>query len=141
VLLIIFSLMLAILYWASPNAKHGIQWVSPGGLIAVLLWLIASAGFAVYVAFFGHYNKVYGSLGAVIIFLVWMWLSNVAILLGAEFNAELERERAIAGGLPPDREPFAELRDDRKLRKAAKRREGKERKAAKRRQGGGEPTG
>jgi membrane protein len=84
------------------------------------------------VAFFGNYNKVYGSLGAVIIFLVWMWLSNVAILLGAEFNAELERERAIAGGLPPDKEPFAEMRDDRKLRKAAKRRAAKDRKAAKR---------
>jgi membrane protein len=69
------------------------------------------------VAFFGNYNKVYGTLGGIIIFLIWMWLSNVAILLGAEFNAELERERAIAGGVPPDREPFAELRDDRKLRK------------------------
>lgn len=132
VLLIIVSIMLAILYWASPNAKHGFRWVSPGGLLAVLLWLAASAGFAVYVAFFGHYNKVYGSLGAVIIFLVWMWLSNVAILLGAEFNAELERERAIAGGLPPDREPFSELRDDRKLRKAEARRAARERKAARR---------
>jgi membrane protein len=132
VLLIIVSIMLAILYWASPNAKHGFRWVSPGGLLAVVLWLIGSAGFALYVAFFGNYNKVYGSLGAVIIFLVWMWLSNVAILLGAEFNAELERERAIAGGLPPDREPFSELRDDRKLRKAARKREAKERKAARR---------
>jgi membrane protein len=117
VLLIIVSIMLAILYWASPNARHGFRWVSPGGLIAVLLWLVASGLFALYVAFFGHYNKVYGSLGGIIIFLIWMWLSNTAILLGAEFNAELERERAIAGGLPPHREPFAELRDDRKLRK------------------------
>ena len=63
-----------------------------------------------------------GSLGGVIIFLVWMWLSNLAVLLGAEFNAELERGRAIAGGLPPDREPFAELRDDRKLRRKNRRR-------------------
>ncbi len=130
VLVIIVSIMLAILYWASPNARHGFRWVSPGGLLAVLLWLIASGGFALYVAFFGHYNKVYGSLGGVIIFLVWMWLTNVAILLGAEFNAELERERAIAGGLPPDREPFAEMRDDRKIRKAEKKRQAKERKAA-----------
>ena len=133
VLVIIVSIMLAILYWASPNARHGFRWVSPGGLLAVLLWLVASGLFALYVAFFGNYNKVYGSLGAVIIFLVWMWLSNVAILLGAEFNAELERERAIAGGLPPDKEPFSELRDDRKLRKAARRRAARERKAAKRR--------
>jgi membrane protein len=120
VLVIIVSIMLAILYWASPNARHGFRWVSPGGLLAVLLWLVASGAFALYVAFFGNYNKVYGTLGGIIIFLIWMWLSNTAILLGAEFNAELERERAIAGGVPPDREPFAELRDDRKLRKKRK---------------------
>ena len=120
VLVIIVSIMLAILYWASPNARHGFRWVSPGGLLAVLLWLVASGLFALYVAFFGNYNKVYGTLGGIIIFLIWMWLSNTAILLGAEFNAELERERAIAGGVPPDQEPFAELRDDRKLRKKKK---------------------
>jgi membrane protein len=121
VLLIIVSVMFAILYWASPNAKRSFRWVSPGGVLAVVLWLIASGLFALYVANFGHYNKVYGSLGAVIIFLIWMWISNVAILLGAEFNAELERSRAIAGGHPPDQEPFAELRDTRKLDKAARR--------------------
>jgi membrane protein len=117
VLLIIVSVMFAILYWASPNARRSFRWVSPGGVLAVILWLIASGLFAVYVANFGHYNKVYGSLGGVIIFLVWMWISNLAVLLGAEFNAELERGRAIAGGFPADREPFAELRDDRKIRK------------------------
>jgi membrane protein len=120
VLLIIVGLILAILFWASPNAKHGFQWVSPGGFAAVVLWLIASALFALYVANFGHYNKVYGSLAGVIIFLIWMWISNVAILLGAELNAELERSRAVAGGHPPEKEPFAELRDDRKLRKKEK---------------------
>jgi YihY family inner membrane protein len=120
VLLIIIGLILAILFWASPNARHGFQWVSPGGFIAVALWLIASALFAVYVANFSHYNKVYGSLAGVIIFLIWMWISNVAILLGAEFNAELERGRAVAAGHPADREPFSELRDDRKLRKKEK---------------------
>ena len=117
VLLIIIGLILAILFWASPNAKHGFQWVSPGGFIAVILWLVASALFALYVANFSHYNKIYGSLAGVIIFLIWMWISNVAILLGAEFNAELERGRAVAGGHPIDEEPFSELRDDRKLRK------------------------
>ena len=119
VLLIIIALVLAILFWASPNARHGFQWVSPGGLIAVALWLIASGLFAVYVANFSHYNKTYGSLAGIIIFLIWMWISNVAILFGAEFNAELERSRAIAGGHPPEKEPFSELRDDRKLRKQA----------------------
>jgi membrane protein len=116
VLLIIIALVLAILFWASPNARHGFRWVSPGGLVAVALWLIASGLFAVYVANFSHYNKTYGSLAGIIIFLIWMWISNVAILFGAEFNAELERGRAIAGGHPPEKEPFSELRDDRKLR-------------------------
>ena len=115
VLLIIVSVMFAILYWASPNARHGFRLVSPGSVLAVVLWLIASGLFALYVAHFGSYNKVYGSLAAVIIFLIWMWISNTAVLIGAEFNAELERGRAIAGGLPPDQEPFTELRDTRKL--------------------------
>jgi membrane protein len=121
VLLVIIGLILAILFWASPNARHGFQWVSPGGFITVVLWLIASALFALYVANFGHYNKVYGSLAGIIIFLIWMWISNVAILFGAEFNAELERGRAVAAGHPIEQEPFSELRDDRKLRKKEKR--------------------
>jgi len=120
VLLIIIGLILAILFWASPNAKHGFQWVSPGGITAVVLWLAASGLFALYVANFSHYNKIYGSLAGVIIFLIWMWISNVAILLGAEFNAELERGRAVAAGHPAGKEPFSEMRDDRKLRKKEK---------------------
>jgi membrane protein len=118
VLIILVSLMFAILYWASPNAKTGgFRWVSPGGLFAVLLWVIASVAFAVYLANFANYNKTYGTLGGVIAFLVWMWISNIAILFGAEFDAELERGRAIAAGHDPTDEPFLELRDDRKLRK------------------------
>jgi membrane protein len=116
-LLIIVSLMFSILYWASPNAKRGFQWVSPGGILAVVIWLIASGLFAVYVANFGHYNKTYGSLAAVIIFLFWLYISNIAVLLGAEFNAELERGRAAAGGVPLGQEPYVEPRDMRKLRK------------------------
>ena len=75
VLLIIIGLILAILFWASPNVRHGFQWVSPGGLITIVLWLAASALFAVYIANFSHYNKIYGSLAGVIIFLIWMWIS------------------------------------------------------------------
>jgi membrane protein len=122
VLLIIFSLMLSVLYWAGPNAKRRFRWVSPGALVAIVIWIIASGLFALYVANFGHYNKVYGSIAGMIIFLIWIWISNVAILLGAEFNAELERGRAIAAGNPPDAEPFVELRDTRKLRSRARRR-------------------
>jgi membrane protein len=112
VLIVIVSLMFAFLYWASPNVRHPrFQWVSPGGLLAVLLWIVASAAFAFYVANFGSYNKTYGALGGVIIFLVWLWISNVVILLGAEFNAEIERGRQIEAGHPAEREPFLAPRD------------------------------
>lgn len=119
VLLILVSLIFAILYWASPNAKTGgFRWISPGGILAVVVWLIASGAFAVYVANFAKYNKTYGTLASVIIFLVWLWLTNLAVLLGAELDAELERSRAIQAGLQPaDREPYLELRDDTKLKK------------------------
>jgi membrane protein len=117
VLLVVVSLMFALLYWAAPNVKQaGFRWVSPGGLLAVVAWLIASGAFALYVANFGSYNKTYGALGGVIVFLVWLWISNIVILLGAELNAELERQRAIEGGMrPEDKEPFAEPRDTRKI--------------------------
>jgi YihY family inner membrane protein len=116
VLLLVISFMFALLYWASPNAKQGFRWVTPGGILAVVVWVAASVAFAIYVANFGSYNKTYGSLASVIIFLVWLWLSNTAILLGAELNAELERSRAIAAGHPPEEEPYMELRDTRKIR-------------------------
>jgi membrane protein len=117
VLLLVVSFMFALLYWAAPNVRQpGFRWVSPGGIVAVVGWLIASAAFAFYVGNFGSYNKTYGALGGVIVFLVWLWISNIVILLGAEFNAELERGRAIEAGMrPEDREPFAEPRDTRKM--------------------------
>ncbi len=117
VLLLVVSFMFALLYWAAPNVKHpGFRWISPGGLLAVIGWLIASGAFALYVSNFGSYNKTYGALGGVVVFLVWLWISNIMILLGAEFNAELERERAIEDGMrPPDKEPFVEPRDTRKM--------------------------
>ncbi|MEV5410220.1 YihY/virulence factor BrkB family protein [Thermopolyspora sp. NPDC052614] len=117
IILLVVSFLFALLYWAAPNARRGFRWVNPGGLLALVLWLAASAVFALYVANFGSYNKIYGSLAAVIIFLVWLWISNIAILLGAEFNAELERGRAIAGGHPAAAEPYVEPRDTRKFPK------------------------
>ncbi|MEU4245633.1 YihY/virulence factor BrkB family protein [Actinoplanes sp. NPDC026619] len=120
VLLMLVSLMFAILYWASPNAKTGgFRWVSPGGIFAVLLWIAASIGFAIYLANFANYNKTYGAVGGIIAFLVWLWITNIAILLGAELDAELERGRAIAAGHDPTDEPFLELRDDRKIKKGS----------------------
>jgi membrane protein len=112
VLILIVSFLFAFLYWASPNVRHPkFRWVSPGGLLAVLLWIVASAAFAFYVANFASYNKTYGALGGVIIFLVWLWITNVVILLGAEFNAELERGRQIQAGRPAEKEPFLPARD------------------------------
>ncbi len=107
--------MFAILYWAAPNVRHPrFRWLTPGSVLGVLIWLAASAGFALYVANFSSYNETYGALGGVIVFLIWLWLSNVAILIGAEFNAELARERQIEAGMRPrDREPFLEPRDTR----------------------------
>ena len=116
VLLLIVSFMFALLYWAAPNVKHPkFRWVSPGGLLAVLGWLIASVAFAFYVANFGSYNKTYGALAGPIVFLVWLWISNIMVLFGAELNAELERGRAIEAGHPAEAEPFVEPRDTRKL--------------------------
>jgi len=117
VLVLLVGAMLSILYWAAPNVRHaGLRWVSPGGLLAVLLWIVVSALFALYVASFSSYNKTYGALASVIVFLVWLWISNIAVLLGAELNAELERGRVIESGRPADDEPFVQPRDTRKMR-------------------------
>ncbi|MFC4030031.1 YihY/virulence factor BrkB family protein [Streptomyces polygonati] len=115
VMVILFALIIALLYWAAPNVRRGFSWVTPGSLLAVLIWIVISTLFALYVGHFASYNKTYGSLAAVIIFLVWLWLSNIAILLGLEFNTELERGRAIESGHPPDLEPYVEPRDTRGL--------------------------
>jgi membrane protein len=122
VLFVLVCIMIGLLYWASPNARRGLRWIGPGAVIAVVIWLVASGLFGLYVASFGHYNKVYGSIAGMIIFLIWLWITNIAILLGAEFNAELERGRAIAAGVPPEAEPYVEMRDTRKLRRGRNRR-------------------
>jgi membrane protein len=103
VIILVVLTMVAILYYAAPNVRHaGFRWITPGGVLAVFLWIAASIGFAFFVANFGSYNKTYGSLAGVIVFLVWLWISNVAILLGAELNAELERRREVESGVPED---------------------------------------
>ncbi|MGW5132745.1 YihY/virulence factor BrkB family protein [Streptomyces sp. NPDC004135] len=115
VLVVLVTVMIALLYWASPNARvKGFRWITPGSFLALLIWMIASAAFAVYVANFASYNRTYGTMAGVIVFLVWLWISNLAILLGLEFDAEIVRQRSIAGGLPPDKEPYTEPRDTRK---------------------------
>lgn len=117
VLVVLVGLMFAVLYWASPNVRQpAFRWVSPGSALAVVVWLIASGAFALYVANFGSYNKTYGSLGGVIVFLVWLWISNVALLLGAEFDAELQRGRQMQRGQPADHEPILPPRETAKLK-------------------------
>ncbi|MFF1442008.1 YihY/virulence factor BrkB family protein [Streptomyces sp. NPDC058295] len=114
VLVLLVTIMIALLYWATPNVRgRGLRWITPGSVLALVIWLIASAGFAFYVANFGSYNKTYGTLAGVIVFLVWLWISNIAILLGLEFDAELARQRAVAGGLPEGEEPYVRPRDTR----------------------------
>ncbi len=103
VMLILVITMISLLYYAAPNVRQpGFRWITPGGILAVIVWIVASLAFALYVANFGSYNKTYGSLGAVIIFLVWLYISNNAILLGVEFNAEMERGRELKQGLPAE---------------------------------------
>jgi membrane protein len=114
-LALVVLLMLAVLYYASPNVKlPGFKWVTPGSVLAVLLWIVASLGLTFYVSNFGSYEKTYGALGGVITFLVWLWVTNIAVLLGAELNAEIERERELVAGvtgaeeaiqLPPRQDP------------------------------------
>jgi len=113
VLVLLVSFMFSVLYWAAPNVKHpGFRWITPGGVLAVVLWIVASAGFALYVANFASYNKTYGSLGGVIVFLIWLWISNVAVLLGAELNAEVERARELEAGVPEHQTLALEPRDE-----------------------------
>jgi membrane protein len=100
VLLGVVVTMFAVLFYAAPNVKlAGFRWVTPGAVLAIVLWLIASAAFAFYVANFGSYDKTYGALGGVVCLLVWFWITNVALLLGMELNSERERSRELAAGV------------------------------------------
>jgi membrane protein len=121
VMLVLVLVIFGVLYYAGPNARvSGIRWVSGGAVVALLTWIVASVAFALYVASFGSYNKTYGTLGGVVVFLLWLWLTNLAILLGAEFNAETERAKQMHAGVSgaerelqlPVREPAANGRAD-----------------------------
>jgi membrane protein len=119
VMALIFITMVSLLYYASPNVKlRGFRWVTPGSVVAIVVWAIASAAFAFYVANFGSYDKTYGTLGGLIALLVWFWISNLAILFGHQLNAERERSREIEEGAPrAEREIQLEPRDEPKDQK------------------------
>jgi membrane protein len=119
VLLLVVVTMFAVLFYAAPNVKlAGFRWVTPGALLAIVLWLVASAAFAFYVANFGSYDKTYGALGGVVCLLVWFWITNVALLLGMELNSERERRRELAAGVGgADRELQLDARSEPKRQK------------------------
>ena len=113
VIALVVITMFSILYWATPNVKQpSFQWITPGGVFALVIWILASALFALYVANFSSYNATYGSIAGVIVFLVWLWLTNVAILLGGELNAELERSRELEAGVPEEHTIALEPREE-----------------------------
>jgi membrane protein len=115
VMVVLFALVVAVLHWAAPNVRHRFAWVTRGSLLSVAVWLVASVLFAVYVANFSSYNKTYGTFAGAIVFLVWLWISNIALLLGLEYSAESERARAVEAGHPRDEEPYVEPRGRRGL--------------------------
>jgi membrane protein len=99
-MILLVLLIFSVLYYTAPNARvRGVRWVTVGALAALLAWVLASVVFAVYVANFGSYDKTYGTLGGVVVFLLWMWITNMAILLGAELNAETERAHQLHRGV------------------------------------------
>jgi len=120
-LVVVVVLIVALLYYATPNVKQPkFRWVSPGALLAIITWALLSAAFGVYVANFASYDRTYGTLGGAIVFLLWLWLTNLALLFGAELDAELERGRELQSGLPAERELQLPPRDDRNIEKAAR---------------------
>jgi membrane protein len=122
-LAVVVILIVALLYHATPNAKQPkFRWVSLGALLAIVVLLIASAGFALYVANFSNYDRTYGSLAGAIVFLLWLWIANNALLFGAEFDAELERGRELQAGIEAEERIQLPPRDTRKLDKAEEKR-------------------
>ncbi|GAA4672293.1 YihY/virulence factor BrkB family protein [Nocardioides nanhaiensis] len=118
VLLGIVVLVIALLYYLTPNIRQpAFRWISVGAVLALVVWAVASAGFGLYVANFSSYDQTYGALGGVIAFLLWLWITNVALLLGAELDSELERGRELQSGLPAEEQLQLPPRDDRGIRK------------------------
>jgi membrane protein len=124
VIVLFVVLIVAILYHATPNVKQPkFRWVSVGAFVAIIIWILASIAFAFYVATFGSYDKTYGSLAGAVVGLLWLWLTNVALLFGAELDSELERGRQLQAGIAAESELQLPARDTRGIRKARKKEE------------------
>ena len=118
ILLALAALAIAILYYATPNVKQPkFRWLSVGALLAIVVWVVASALFGLYIANFANYGKTYGSLAGVIIFLLWLWITNLALLFGAELDAEMERGRQLQAGIGAERDIQLPLRDTKLVHK------------------------
>ncbi|MEV7396988.1 YihY/virulence factor BrkB family protein [Aeromicrobium sp. NPDC092404] len=119
VLLGVVVLVVALLYYATPNVKQPkFRWISVGAVFAIVVWIIASAAFGLYVAMFSSYDKTYGSLAGVVVFLLWLWITNLALLFGAELDAELERGRQLQAGIEAEKDIQLPPRDTRNIDKA-----------------------
>ena len=118
VILVFVIVAVAILYYATPNVRQPkFRWISVGAAVAILVWIAASVLFGVYVGNFGSYNKTYGALAGVVVFLLWLWITNLALLFGAELDAELERGRELQAGLPAEEDLQLPPRDTRGIDK------------------------
>lgn len=108
----------AILYYATPNVQQPkFRWLSVGAALAIVIWVVASIGFGIYVANFSNYNRTYGTLAGVVIFLLWLWITNLALLFGAELDAELERGRQLQAGLHAEEDLQLPPRDTHGIKK------------------------
>lgn len=124
VMLIMVVLLIALLYYATPNVRQPkFRWVSVGSVIALAVWILLSAIFGFYVANFGNYNKTYGALAGAVIFLLWLWISNLALLFGAEIDSELERGRQLQAGIPAEETLQLPPRDTKASDKLAEKRD------------------
>jgi membrane protein len=119
VILLVVAFVVALLYYVTPNVKQPrFRWVSVGAVVAIVVWILASAAFGFYVSTFSSYDKTYGALAGVVVFLLWLWITNLALLFGAELDAELERARELQSGLPAEEELQLPARDTRGTDKA-----------------------
>jgi membrane protein len=119
VILVVVAGIVAILYYATPNVKQPrFRWISVGAGVAIVVWIIASAAFGFYVSTFASYDKTYGALAGVVVFLLWLWITNLALLFGAELDSELERGRELQSGLAAEESLQLPPRDTRNSDKA-----------------------
>ncbi|RYP83642.1 YihY/virulence factor BrkB family protein [Nocardioides guangzhouensis] len=122
VLLVLVAVIIALLYWGTPNVRYPrFRWISPGAGVAIVAWVVGSAAFGLYVTYLGSFSHTYGRLAGAIVFLLWLWVTNLALLFGAELDAEIERGRELQAGLRAEESLQLEPRDASGIEKAEQR--------------------